>query len=97
MDPTGIANLLVPLAGMVTGAVVVVTVGRVIRHWVDRHYDQDGRLGDPGLRAELERIRGEVDAVRDLAARLGELEERVDFAERVLAQRREGPAIGPGG
>ncbi|MGH7605970.1 MAG: hypothetical protein ACREME_01405 [Gemmatimonadales bacterium] len=28
----------------------------------------------------------------DLARRVAELEERVDFAERVLAQRREAPA-----
>jgi hypothetical protein len=45
--------------------------------------------GDAGLKAEVEHLHqrlGEVDA---LQARVGELEERVDFTERLLAKNRE--------
>ena len=51
------------------------------------------RLESGGRNAQLE---GELDALRDRLqhleqsqARVGELEERVDFAERLLAQNRE--------
>ncbi len=44
---------------------------------------------DAALRAEVEQLHhrlGEVDAMQ---GRIGELEERLDFAERLLAQHRE--------
>lgn len=37
---------------------------------------------------------GEVDQLRD---RVGELEERLDFAERLLAQQRDAAELPPGG
>jgi len=36
----------------------------------------------------------EVDLLRE---RVGELEERLDFAERLIAQQRDGAALPPGG
>ena len=44
------------------------------------------------LRAELEELRRQVAGLAD-AARLAELEERVDFAERLLARQHEPVAI----
>ena len=44
---------------------------------------------DHDAAAELESLRAEVDALRDMTPRLLELEERVDFAERLLAQQSE--------
>jgi F0F1-type ATP synthase membrane subunit b/b' len=44
------------------------------------------RADDPGLSADLEQLRG----------RLAEVEERLDFAERLLAQAREADQL-PGG
>jgi Tfp pilus assembly protein PilO len=49
----------------------------------------EGRTADPALQHEVEELR---ERVRDLEAgqsRYAELEERLDFAERLLAQRRE--------
>jgi hypothetical protein len=49
----------------------------------------EGRVSDPALQREVEDLR---ERVRDLEAgqsRYTELEERLDFAERLLAQRRE--------
>lgn len=45
--------------------------------------------GDPDLLAEVDALRSEVDALRDVVSRVPELEERVDFAERLLARERE--------
>jgi hypothetical protein len=39
-------------------------------------------------------LAGEVEQLRD---RMGELEERLDFAERLLARQREGAELPPGG
>lgn len=44
---------------------------------------------DPDLLAEVDALRSEVDALRDIVSRMPELEERVDFAERLLARERE--------
>lgn len=41
--------------------------------------------GEPS--GELDALRAEVDDLRSLAPRMAELEERLDFAERLLAQR----------
>jgi hypothetical protein len=41
-------------------------------------------------RAEL------LNEVQQLRTELGELSERMDFAERLLAKQREGQRIGPG-
>jgi hypothetical protein len=38
----------------------------------------------------VERLRADVDDLRGL---VGELQERLDFAERMLAQQRERPAL----
>jgi hypothetical protein len=44
---------------------------------------------DPAVRTELDQLRHRVDEIEVLHGRMLELEERVDFAERLLAQRRE--------
>lgn len=46
---------------------------------------QGGEAPDPALRAEVDEMR----------QRLVELEERVDFAERLLAKRNEAERLGP--
>jgi len=43
----------------------------------------------------LDDVHGRLDELDQLRQRVGELEERLDFAERVLAKAREAPRIGP--
>ncbi len=58
----------------------------------------EGRqAADPALRAEVEQLRQRVEAVEEVQHRILELEERVDFAERLLAtQRRESERLSGG-
>ncbi len=44
---------------------------------------------DPALRAEVQQVSQRLAEVDAMQARIGELEERLDFAERLLAQARE--------
>lgn len=55
------------------------------------------RLEGPGADSgELEALRSELADLRALPERVQELEERLDFAERMLAQQREHDRL-PGG
>lgn len=49
----------------------------------------EGRGGDAELRHEVEDLRERVRELEAAQPRMAELEERLDFAERLLAQRRE--------
>ena len=44
---------------------------------------------DPALRADVEQLHARLAEMDALQARISELEERVDFTERLLAQNRE--------
>jgi Tfp pilus assembly protein PilO len=50
----------------------------------------EGRgAGDAALRAEVEQLQHRLGEVDTMQVRLAEMEERLDFAERLLAQSRE--------
>jgi hypothetical protein len=49
----------------------------------------EGKSGDPALRAEVDQLHARLGEMDTLQVRIGDLEERLDFAERLLAQNRE--------
>lgn len=49
----------------------------------------EGRGADAVLRADVEQLREQVNDLEPLRNRVHELEERIEFTERVLSQRRE--------
>ena len=61
------------------GTLFLLSVSPIGRALADRLRGPAGPARDPELRAEVEALRQE----------LAELQERVDFAERLLAQRRD--------
>jgi hypothetical protein len=84
--------LLIPLGGMATGALVLVGVYKIwTRMWDHKH----GSTGSDAAREELETLRRQVDGLEALPGRVAELEERVDFAERLLARQERLPLPGP--
>jgi hypothetical protein len=63
---------------------------------IGRRLEGKSSSPDPALREEIDRLTlrlGEMDALQHHVA---ELEERLDFAERILAQRREPDRLGGG-
>ena len=55
----------------------------------------EGKAGtDPALLEELDHLRARVSDLEAMQMRMGELEERVDFTERLLAQKSEPRELG---
>ena len=83
----------IPLMGMATGIVTMVLIAVTIVKVAQSHIGQaigrriHGRgADDPELRAELEELREQVVGLHQ---RVTESEERLDFAERLLAGKHE--------
>jgi hypothetical protein len=49
----------------------------------------EGGAPSPGMQAELDGLRERVRQLEEMQPRMAELEERVDFTERIVAQTRE--------
>jgi hypothetical protein len=75
---------LMPLFGALPIAVAAVVIARM---W---HRRRDAPVAD--LEAQNQEVRVELDAMRH---ELRETQERLDFAERVLAQHRRGESLPP--
>lgn len=56
---------------------------------VRRMLGSTDRAGTAHRDDDVRTLRAEIEELRDLVPRMAELEERVDFAERMLARQRE--------
>ena len=81
------------LMGLALVAGVVAIFWPLIRA-IGRRIESKGRH-DPALMDELEQLRHRLSDVEAMQSRIAELEERVDFAERLLAQKRQPEQLGP--
>lgn len=57
----------------------------------------EGKAADPALHGEVDQLREQLADLEPLRGRVQELEERVEFAERLLAQRRDQDLLPRGG
>ncbi len=78
-------TLLVVLGFFAACAVVLHPLMRA----VGRRLEGRGAAGDANLVADVEQLRQRMGELEAMQHRVMELEERVDFAERLLSQRRE--------
>ncbi len=79
-------EIVLPLIGIAFGGVVVWWIYRTVNKMLDK------RHGGPEierLHEELEQLKRDGATAEHLAARLGEVEERLDFAERLLTQQKQ--------
>lgn len=94
MPPGDVAPIIVSLGLFFTVAVGLVALGPVGRALAER---LRGRAGNtplpPGAAAQLDEMH---DLLASIDRRLADLEERQDFADRMLAQARDKGLIGPG-
>jgi Tfp pilus assembly protein PilO len=66
--------------------VAIKVFGPLARAWARK---LEGKVGDPELRADMDHLRDQLADVDGLRTRVQELEERVEFAERLLSQKRD--------
>jgi Tfp pilus assembly protein PilO len=76
--------LLIVIAAL---AATVIILWPIMRAFGRRLEGRGG--GDPALRSDVEQLHTRLGDIDALQARVAELEERVDFTERLLAQNRE--------
>jgi hypothetical protein len=92
-DYVWIQNVVFPLIGMAMGGFGIFAVYRTLNRALDRRHE--ARLGvNPGLADQVERLQGRVEQLELQTERVQELEERLDFAERMLAQQSQRPMLG---
>ena len=82
---------LVPIAGMAAGVMIFFSVGlfKTVRYSIDR---KTASGTDPELQAEISDLHARIEALEREQGRVEELENRLDFAERLLARGRESGA-----
>lgn len=94
MDLTGLAAVVLIFGG---GTLFLLAMSPVGRALADRIRGRAAGLGEDA-RGELEGLRTELlGEVQQLRTEVSELGERMDFAERLLAQRKEGGRLAPPG
>lgn len=97
MGPGELENILIPLAGMLTGLGMAWVLGSTIRFWVQRHYENKRLQSGGPSSAALEQLEDRVAMLEEVAGRVQDIEERLDFTERVLVRQREaGQQLPPG-
>jgi hypothetical protein len=87
----GAFGVFIPIIGMLIGAFVVFSrsdIGRALAQRLSGHSE-----AGPELLGELEGLRREVESLR---GELTEVQERLDFTERLIAQQHNLERVGPG-
>ncbi len=82
--------LLVPIVGMATGAIISIAFFKTVRHFIDR---KTASGTDHDLQTEISDLHARIEALEREQDRVEELEDRVDFAERLLARGGESGAV----
>ena len=89
-------DILIPLAGMATGVILAYPIIRVAVRFVERKILGGAPSGEiAALREDVRVVQDRMESLESGDHRLTELEERVDFAERMLTQGRDASQIGP--
>lgn len=87
--------VLLSFTGILAGTIVLTQLVRTLGRYWERKAGAAGRPEElAGVQGELETLRSSVDGLRQ---RLGEVEERVDFAERLLSRERPIDRLPQGG
>jgi hypothetical protein len=93
MDIEGVLAIVLIFGG---GALFLLAISPVGKAFADRIRGTGAGALPEGVRRELEEWRAELlNEVQQLRTEVGELSERMDFAERLLAKNREDQRIAP--
>jgi len=93
-DWVWVQNVIFPLIGMGMGGFVLYGVYRTVNRALDRRHEARQLAGGGAVTVEVRRLEDRVAALEEQAQRVQELEERLDFAERILAKQGQRPLLG---
>ena len=85
-DASSVENIMIGLTIMTVVTAVFFLVKPLVLALARR---LEGRAADPALHGEVDQLRDQLADLEPLRGRVQELEERLEFAERLLAQRRD--------
>ena len=85
--PEGLMVAVVLMVGLIVTGVILFPL---IRAWARKI---EGKTSDPTVLAEVEHLRSRVTDLEQVHHRVAELEERLDFSERLLSQSRDPQAV----
>jgi hypothetical protein len=89
-DWVWIQNVVFPILGMGIGVFVLYNGFRIARYAIDKHHEQElAKAQAEGSPEELAQLRDRVERLEELGYRVQDMEERLDFTERVLARLPE--------
>lgn len=88
-----IQEVIFPLVGMAMGSFVLYGVYRTVNRMLDRRHEARA-VGGSGVADEVRQLEDRVTILEEQAGRVQELEERLDFAERMLAKHGQRPLLG---
>jgi hypothetical protein len=88
-----VQNVVLPLIGMGMGGFVLFGLYRTVNRQLDRRHEARLAGATPGSGQDVDRLQQRLEGLEEQVDRLQELEERVDFAERMLAQQTDRPAL----
>ncbi|HEX9580739.1 MAG TPA: hypothetical protein VF970_06505 [Gemmatimonadales bacterium] len=93
-----VQNVIFPLVGMGMATLGGFGVYRIVMRWLDRRHERLMVAQGGAVPSEVAELRARMEAVEEVARRVPELEERLDFTERLLTQpqRERLPSAGPG-
>jgi hypothetical protein len=87
MDP-GYVVFLIPFAGIAALVALGLPLVRGVVRYLERKGAGAGGFEAEALHSEVDDLRARLELVENTTGRLTELEERLDFAERLLTQQR---------
>jgi len=89
-----VQNVIFPLVGMGMGGLVLFGIYRTVNRALDRRHEARQTVGGGEMTVEVRRLEDRVAALEEQSQRVQELEERLDFAERILAKQGQRPLLG---
>jgi hypothetical protein len=88
-----IQEVVFPLIGMGIGTFVLYGAYRTVNRMLDRRHESQ-RVGGGVAADEIRHLEERVAVLEEQTGRVQELEERLDFAERMLAKQGQRPLLG---
>ncbi len=97
MNPDDVVGLVAVVLLFGGGTLFLLSISPVGKALAARISGKKTGAEDVDTAAELQELRSEVDEFRRVGQQMSELGERVDFLERLLAQRRDAERLAPPG